>query len=218
MTKMPVPPARPITLQRTQEILERYVPSPPEQICNNIQIYIDLLLKWRRRMPLTALLDPEEIVRFHFGESIFAFSVMNAGGNGRLADVGTGAGFPGLALKLADETISVSLIESNKKKCVFLHEVIRRLSVNDAKVIAARFESAEIQPESLSFVTCRALGGHAPLLEWAREKLKPSGSVVLWLGDEDAKRVSRRLGWQWERPVLIPDTRGRYIVKGVRGE
>lgn len=213
-----VSPTRPIALQRIREILERYAPSPPEQIGNKIQIYIDLLSRWRRRMPLTSLLDPEDIVRFHFGESIFALSVMDVDRNGRLADVGTGAGFPGLALKLADETLSVLLVESNKKKCAFLHEVIRRLSINDAKVIATRFESAEIEGESLSLVTCRALGGHASLLGWAREKLKLGGSVVLWLGDEDAKSIARKSGWQWGRPELIPNTRGRYILKGVRGE
>lgn len=216
MTK--VPPTRPITLQRIRQILSKYAPPPSEEICYKIQIYIDLLVKWSRRMPLTALLDPEQIVRFHFGESIFALAIMDADRNGRLADVGTGAGFPGLALKLADEAISALLIESNRKKCAFLHEVIRRLSIKDAKVIATRFELAEIQRESLSFVTCRALGGHAPLLQWARDKLELGGSVVVWLGEADAKSVSRRSGWQWGRPELIPDTRGRYILKGVRSE
>lgn len=218
MTKIPVSPSRPIALQRIREILHRYVPSPSEQVCYKIQIYIELIAKWCRRMPLTTILDPEEIVRFHFGESIFALSVTGTVRNGRLADVGTGAGFPGLALKMADEAMPVILIESNRRKCAFLHEVIRSLALREAEVVSARFEDAEVERATLSVVTCRALGAHASLLRWARGKLKPGGSVVLWLGEEDAESIPRSPGWQWGQPQLIPDTRARYILKGVRGE
>src|SRR5579862_8916516 len=86
-----------------------------------IGLYVELLLKWNRKIALTTVTDPVEIIKFHFGESIFAISTGPCG-KSRLADVGTGAGFPGLALALADSDLQVSLIESNLKKCAFLAE------------------------------------------------------------------------------------------------
>lgn len=166
-------------------------------------------------MPLTSLRDPEEIVRFHFGESIFACTLFNGGLNGRLADVGSGAGFPGLAIKLFKRSISAALIESNKKKCAFLHEVVRSLDLKDVAVLPSRFELAAIPAASVDFITCRALAEHDAILEWARTKLAPGGSVLLWLAMEGCAGVSSSPGWRWDRPALIPGTRGRFILRGV---
>src|SRR5579862_3510821 len=93
-------------------------------LSEKIRIYIDLLLKWNRKIALTAVTDPVDILKFHFGESLFAIST-GVCGKSRLADVGTGAGFPGLVLAMADSNLDVSLIESNLKKCAFLSEAIR---------------------------------------------------------------------------------------------
>ena len=81
-----------------------------------IREYIILLLKWNNLVSLTSITDPVDIVARHFGESMFAASLLPFE-NGRLADVGSGAGFPGLALKILHNDLKVILIESNKKKC-----------------------------------------------------------------------------------------------------
>src|ERR1700722_12293888 len=93
----------------------------PEQI-SKIREYVILLLKWNNLVSLTSITDPVDIVARHFGESMFAASLLPVE-NGRLADVGSGAGFPGVALKILHEDLKVVLVESNKKKSAFLSEI-----------------------------------------------------------------------------------------------
>jgi 16S rRNA (guanine527-N7)-methyltransferase len=108
-----------LTNLQIERLLRGYGAATSPELTVKFNAYIELLLKWNRKIALTTVTDPEEIVKFHFGESLFATSHYNLE-NSRLADVGTGAGFPGLALALAIPTLSVTLIESNLKKCAFL--------------------------------------------------------------------------------------------------
>src|ERR1700675_3893376 len=86
---------------------------------SKIDEYIRILLKWNKLIGFTSIVEPTEIVTRHFGESMYLHSIMPVE-NGRLADVGSGAGFPGLPLKILCEDLQVVLVESNKKKCAFL--------------------------------------------------------------------------------------------------
>lgn len=205
--------ADPIKPREIAAILKEYSISIADGTTHKIQKYLELMNTWGRKMPLTSIQNPEQVVRFHFGESMFALALEDIS-NGRLADLGSGAGFPGLALKLARPSPSVTLIESNKKKCAFLQEVIRSLDIHGAKVMASGFESSLIAPNSLSFVTCRALAQHSKVVDWARERLAPGGSVILWLGEKDCEEVAATGGWEWSQPALIPGTRGRFILRG----
>src|ERR1700730_14846413 len=107
-----------------------------EQI-TKVREYVRLLLKWNQSISLTSVRDPMEIVARHFGESMF-LSCLIPVEKCRLADLGTGAGFPGLALKIARPTLQVTLIESNKKKCAFLSEVVRALEIKHLEVLPVR--------------------------------------------------------------------------------
>src|ERR1700683_3079860 len=98
------------------------------RVCDQIQTYIDLLLLWNKKLSLTTHVDPSEILRFHFGESAFGLKSMPTA-KGRLGDIGSGAGFPGLPIALLCPDLEVSLIESNGKKSAFLSEVVSRLDV-----------------------------------------------------------------------------------------
>lgn len=205
-----------MTPKRIHQLLEPYLSRPlPDRIEYKIQKYMALLDKWGARMPLTSVHDPEKTVRFHFGESIFALSAAGRD-DGRLADVGSGAGFPGLAIKLANPALSVSLIESSKKKCAFLHEVVRSLELDGVQIIPSTFESSQIEAGSLSFVTSRALGRNDLVLAWAREKLIQDGSVILWVGGDDSRTVPTSPGWSWAAPVLIPGTNCRFLLRGTK--
>jgi 16S rRNA (guanine527-N7)-methyltransferase len=196
-----------------RQILEEYYRPLPDGIELQVQNYMDLLSSWGQRMSLTTIREPEEVVRAHFGESIFAFSLGKLP-EGRLADVGTGAGFPGLAIKLAIRELSVVLIEPNKKKCVFLHEVVRSLGLTDVSVASVPFQEAEIAGNSLGSVTTRALAVDRAFLEWSSVVLQPSGQILLWLGEGDCRRVAAFGGWNWHAPVLIPRSSRRYILRG----
>src|SRR5665213_2921666 len=90
--------------------------------------YLDLLLKWNARTNLTAIRDPEEIVRRHFGESLFAARHLDPK-TATLLDLGSGAGFPGLPIALLCPEIQVTLAESQNKKASFLREAVLRPSV-----------------------------------------------------------------------------------------
>ena len=182
-------------------------------VADSIAAYISLLLRWNRAVSLTTITDPSEMVKFHFGESIFAASAVKFD-ESRLADVGSGAGFPGLPLAMVVPSLNVTLIESNKKKCAFLLEVVRELQLQNVTVFRGRMEEFPPESEPLNFITARALGQHRELLSWAKAHLTASGEVVLWLGESDSIEISHVPDWRWESAKLIPGSVRRYLLVG----
>jgi 16S rRNA (guanine527-N7)-methyltransferase len=162
---------------------------------------------------LTSIVDTKEILGIHFGECMFAAHAVPIG-HGRLADVGSGAGFPGLALKLLLPELQVSLIESNSRKAVFLSEAVRTLELSAVEVTHARFRNFREAVPAFDFIASRALGRWAELLSWAREALHPGGRVVLWLGREDALELSNLRKWDWRSPIPLPGAEKRVLLIG----
>src|SRR5579862_3154038 len=107
-----------LTESAIANLLTPYLPEIPATLPPRLSIYLDLLLKWNARTNLTAIRDPEEIVRRHFGESLFAARHI-APGTQTLLDFGSGAGFPGLPIALLRPEIAVTLAESQNKKSTF---------------------------------------------------------------------------------------------------
>ena len=113
-----------------------------------LQAYLALLLRWNARINLTTVRDPEQVVTRHFGESLFAARLLRdagaftaqAGNAATLADVGSGAGFPGIPTKLFVPEVELTLIESQNKKATFLREVIRTLGIEGTEVFCGRAE------------------------------------------------------------------------------
>jgi 16S rRNA (guanine527-N7)-methyltransferase len=178
-----------------------------------VETYVRLLLAWNKAINLTALEDPLEIVARHFGESLFAASVISMR-SGRLADVGSGAGLPGMALKIGIPDLDVVLIESNRKKCAFLAEVKGTLGLVDVEIVRERYEECHVEANSFDFICSRALGNYRRFLRWGESVLKRKGDVVLWLGTEDSTLVGSTPGWNWCVPIPIPDSRRRVILWG----
>ena len=184
---------------------------------SQIQEYLRLLLTWNEKVNLTAIRDPLEILYRHFGESMFAASVVPLE-KGRLADVGSGGGFPGMALKILSPELQVSLVESNTKKAVFLAEVIRELQLSDAKVLVSRYEELGEELVPLDYVSTRALGQFGPFLTWAGSPEIAAKQAVLWVGGRDLEQVRALKGWKWHEPVAIPRSLQRFLLVGVRNE
>jgi 16S rRNA (guanine527-N7)-methyltransferase len=178
-----------------------------------VREYVQLLLKWNQIISLTTVTDRDEILRRHFAESMFAAKARPVE-NCRLADVGTGPGFPGLPLKILVPSLKLILIESNKKKCAFLSEVVRALELKEVEVIPERFE--QLRPETLpvDLVSARALGEFKELLRWSGFALKAGGNLMLWLGSDDATRVATNQNWLWEPAIKIPDSQRRFLLMG----
>lgn len=194
--------------------LSPFVPAAiPEQQLASIVKYVALLKQWNQMVPLTSIEDDAEIVARHFGESMFAASLLHLE-RGRLADVGSGAGFPGLPLKIAFSELQVTLLEPNIKKCAFLRDVQAALGLSGVEVVRSRYEDFDAPPIPLDYVCARALGGYRRLLQWSKGVLRPRGFVILWLGLEDSNLLTRTKGWTWRLPVSIPESRRRVVLIG----
>lgn len=200
------------TALNIQRILLTYGFSATTEYAEGVRAYIDLLLLWNRKVALTTVTAPEEAVRFHFGESLFGMKKAGIQ-NGRLADLGSGAGFPGAPIAMARPELTVTLIESNGKKAAFLEELKRKLPLRNINVHRGRTEEIASTVE-FDFVTTRALGEQEKWLKWSAERLSRGGRVVLWLNSEAAEEVIGRGGWNWTAPAKIPGTKDRFVIVG----
>ena len=184
---------------------------------NQILAYLHLLLRWNQKINLTAIRDPEECVTRHFGESLFLTRHMEL--HGRLLDIGTGAGFPGLALKIAFPRMSVTLLEPIAKKRAFLKEAARTCGFDQVEVRGERVEDlARSAPvPGFDFATMRAVGNLEMLVPLAAQCLKPKGSLILWLTQDQAVQLaSIGCDLAWSEPLPIPLTRTGIVCRGTR--
>jgi 16S rRNA (guanine527-N7)-methyltransferase len=172
-----------------------------------------LLLRWNEKINLTATSDVHELLRRHIGESLFGAQFLPEK-PGRLYDIGSGAGFPGIFLKLARPTWDLVLVESNLRKAAFLSEAVRELGLRDARVVAERSDNIPEARRIADVVVARALGRHADLLNWSGRALRSGGRVILWLGMRDAEILSKTASWSWDLPIPIPDSLERVILVG----
>jgi len=204
----------------------------------HISTYIDILLHWNARINLTAIRDPEEIVARHFGESLFAASHLfphdaHLGTaalacpepSGRacrpernsaaptLADIGSGAGFPGLPIKLWAPHISVTLIESNHKKAAFLREITRALTLTDVNIQTARAET--LTGSAYDVVTLRAVERFESILLTASALVALAGRLALLIGASQDHQARLSLpAFSWSDPVPIPHSHARVVLIG----
>jgi 16S rRNA (guanine527-N7)-methyltransferase len=182
---------------------------------SQIQQYMGMLLAWNEKVNLTAIRDPLEILYRHFCESMFA-AVAVPIDRGRLADVGSGGGFPGLPLKIIRPEIELMLVESNVKKATFLAEVTREIGLNNARVIVSRYEELGEELTPLDSVCSRAVGEFVPFLTWAASERIAAKQVVLWIGGRDLDEVRRIPGWEWKEPISVPKSLRRFLLVGRR--
>jgi 16S rRNA (guanine527-N7)-methyltransferase len=180
-----------------------------------IQQYIDILLRWNEKTNLTAIRDPLEILYRHFCESMLGSIVIPAE-TCRLADVGSGAGFPGLPMKIFRPQLDLYLIESNVKKATFLTEVVRELGLTGVRVLVSRYEELSEEVAPLDVVCSRAVGEFGPFLNWAASPVISVKKVALWIGAQDVEQVRRLNGWDWKEPKAIPHSLRRFILVGDR--
>ncbi len=180
-----------------------------------IQQYMKILQAWNEKLNLTAIREPLEVLNRHFCECMYAAIAVPVE-NGRLADVGSGAGFPGLPLKIIRPDLQVFLIESNLKKATFLAEVVRDLGLTDARVIVGRYQELGEEVGPLDFVCSRALGEFVPLLEWAHSEQIAAKQVILWIGARDLPEIQKIRSWEWREPIQVPHSLRRLLLVGTK--
>jgi len=207
-------PASPSAAVIRRALGEFKIPVFDDQVLQ-IQQYIKILLTWNEKVNLTAIRDPLEILYRHFCESMYAAEAIPLK-NGRLADVGSGGGFPGLALKIMRPDLQVFLVESNIKKVTFLAEVIRELGLKGAQVLARRYEELGEEVAPLDYVCTRALGEFSAFLEWARSQQIAAKQVILWIGGRDLEEIQKIRTWDWSEPIEVPHSLRRLLLVGTR--
>jgi 16S rRNA (guanine527-N7)-methyltransferase len=236
-------------------------------VYDQLSVYLDLLLRWNAKTNLTAIRDPEQMVRRHFGESLFAAGVLfgnrspssaqssraevaaatgaegpafsdnrqlttdnsfssvappipRVGMSGTreaaltattLADLGSGAGFPGLPIKLAFPALQVTLIESQNKKATFLKEVIRALRLDGIEVYTGR---AEQWGKHADVVTMRAVEKFESAIRVSSQILAVDGRLCLLIGEGQKIWVADIPGFAIEVVERIPATADSIVLVG----
>jgi 16S rRNA (guanine527-N7)-methyltransferase len=168
--------------------------------------YYDLLSNWNPRLHLVAPSPPREFAIRHVLESLMLLPHLPQAA--KVADIGSGAGLPIIPCLIARPDITATLIDSSKKKAVFLREALNRADVSrSATVIAGRFE--EIPPPEADFITCRALDRFEAklpsLLKWS-----PSGSKLLLFGGEGLRKQVIHMDLDFSE-IQIPNSQRRYL-------
>ena len=193
------------------------LPALDSEQLRHILTYINVLLRWNSRVNLTAVREPEQIVRRHFGESLFAARFLFPDVHGqsavRIIDVGSGAGFPGIPVKLWCPPASVTLIESNHKKVAFLREVIRSMTLMDINVFGGRAEA--FQGHGGDVVTVRAVEKFEDTLPTAAKLVAPGGKLALLIGETQVQ-VAKSLqpNIRWNEAVPLPESSNRVLLVG----
>lgn len=208
-----------ISSDRVRELLSPFDISIPDERIDKLIVYVDLLLRWNSKINLTSISTPEECITRHFGESFLLSHLLELGGH--LLDIGSGAGFPGLALKLIAPALEVVLLEPASKKRAFLKEVARACGMDPVQVNGSRFDefASSEQGRIFDIITARAVGGLESMIPAAGTLLKPGGHLCLWLGSAQIQAIqvgNRELNWM--TPAAIPLSRGRVILLGEQTE
>jgi 16S rRNA (guanine527-N7)-methyltransferase len=189
-----------------------------------LQRYESELLDWNSRHNLTAIRTSEEIWVKHFLDSLTCLQVMGNVSASRVIDVGTGAGFPGLVLKIAFPDLRLTLIESVGKKTAFCRHVVKRLEMDGVQVVQARAETVAWQPEhreGYDWAVARAVSALPVLAEYLLPFVRVGGCMLAMKGDSgpaeahSAEGAIRLLGGHLRqlKPLTLPGVvEERYLV------
>lgn len=178
-----------------------------------LNLYGNLLLSWNEKMNLTAITDPEEVLYKHFYDCILFLKHIKPNKGGSLIDVGTGAGFPGLVLKIMRPDLQVTLLDSLNKRLVFLNDVIEKAGLAGVRTLHMRAEDAGKSPlhrEKYDIACARAVAALPVLTEYCLPLVKIRGSFVAMKGASAMEEAAaaydaaRLLGG--EKPIIICET------------
>ena len=168
--------------------------------------YMNLLVDWNKKINLTAIVEPNEIILKHFVDSLTILKYISDGT--KIIDVGTGAGFPGIPLKIAKPSIEIVLLDSLQKRINFLEEVIKQLNIEKIKTIHSRVEDFgkdQKYREKFDMATSRAVANLSTLSEYLLPLVKVGGKVISMKGSfigeelENSKNALNILGGKIEK-------------------
>lgn len=166
-----------------------------DHMVDQFEKYMALLMEWNEKMNLTAITQPEEMIEKHFYDCILPVSFMPF--EGRAADIGSGAGFPGIVWKIVKPDLEMVLVEPTGKRCTFLKTVIEALDLKKITVVNKRSEDYASQArESFDIVSARAVANLRMLSELTVPLVKPGGVFIAMKGAkgyEEAKEAEHAI-------------------------
>lgn len=166
------------------------IPITPEQL-NKFQLYCDFLIEYNQNVNLTAVTYPPEIVKKHFLDSLYPLSQGLIPPNSSCADVGTGAGFPGVPLAIMRPDLEFTLIDAQKKRLTFLQQLLERIELKNCSLMHARAEDAgRSVRENFSCVLTRAVARMSVLSELCLPLVRPGGTLICYKGPDAQNELS----------------------------
>lgn len=190
--------------------------------------YMNLLISWNEKINLTAITEPKDVIIKHFVDSLTIFKALEPGK--KIIDVGTGAGFPGIPIKIYDETAKVTLLDSLNKRIIYLNDVIQKLEIKNIESIHGRVEEIANKKEyrqQYDVATSRAVAALNILVEYLLPLVKVGGKCICMKGPEiqdeltNAENAIKVLGGKLEQVInfKLPNTdfeRNLIIVKKIK--
>lgn len=197
--------------------------SVPDNAAERFRLYYELLSEKNAVMNLTAISGEEDTARLHFLDSLSPLLLSGMAGRS-VIDVGTGAGFPGLPLKIACPGLELTLLDSQNKRVEFLSEVCQKLGLEDVECVHGRAEEFPDRRESYDFAVSRAVARLNVLCELCLPYVKTGGAFLALKGPalagelEEAEKAIRTLGGKLERvfDYAIPGVEARHNIAVIR--
>lgn len=210
---------------QTEEILSQGLGELGENLSSEIQAklmaYLDLIIKWNKAYNLTAIRDPEDMVRLHLLDSLTIVrrvrqTIHSANLPPRIIDVGTGAGLPGMVLAILNDQLDTSLLDTNGKKCRFLNQVKIELDLKNTQVIHHRVEAFQPQ-QKYSIVLSRAFATLRDMTDNAQHLLVDDGRFLAMKGrypEQELEELGPQFSLENATPLKIPGLDvERYLIE-----
>ena len=171
-----------------------------EEQINQFYKYMNILIEWNKNINLTAITDPKEVILKHFIDSIYVLKNIEISSNSSIIDIGTGAGFPGIPLKIVRKDLNVTLLDSLNKRIMFLDNVINNLGLKDISTIHGRAEEMgknKKYREMFDYAISRAVANLTVLSEYMIPFVKLGGKSICMKGGnikEELENSQKALG------------------------
>ncbi len=188
-----------------ETLYEKYKNIKDEQIKQRFEKYYELLIQWNEKFNLTAITEKTAVEIKHFADSLAASEIIK----GKVIDIGAGAGFPSIPLKIVNPSLYITMIDSSNKRVTFLKEVIEQLGLEKAEAIHSRAEDLK-ERECFDFAVARAVAPLSTLAEYLIPFVKKGGKMIAYKSDnieeemKEAKTAIKILGGTKTEVIKIP--------------